>query len=93
MSPVEIMYLIFLGLCLIFIIKSAVTCHHHCRISDAICRYCISMIDQNRFNYEVYYDDMEEFDTTLWRLWDWGYKRILPSDKFEIIKPYMKKEK
>lgn len=38
---------------------------------------------------DVDYDDMENYVVTLWRLWDWGYTRILPKDKFEIIKPYI----
>ena len=39
---------------------------------------------------KVFTSDLEEFDETLKRWWDWGCKRILPSDKFEIIKPYLK---
>ena len=38
----------------------------------------------------VDYDDKEDYDKTFWRLWDWGHTRILPKDKFEIIKPYIK---
>lgn len=37
------------------------------------------------------FDDMEPFERTLLRFWDWGYTRILPTEKFEIIKPYIKK--
>lgn len=28
-------------------------------------------------------------EVTFYRWWDWGYTRILPKDKFEIIKPYL----
>jgi hypothetical protein len=35
-------------------------------------------------------DAMEDYDDTLFRLWDWGYKRILPKQYFELIKPYIK---
>lgn len=38
----------------------------------------------------VNYDDVEEYDSTLYRFWDWGYKNILPKEKYEIIKPYIK---
>lgn len=36
---------------------------------------------------------MEDFDKTLFRLWDWGYKNILPKEDFELIKPYLKGER
>jgi hypothetical protein len=41
--------------------------------------------------YEVGYDDMRDYDSTVMRIFDWGYKNILPEDKFEIIKPYIHK--
>jgi hypothetical protein len=42
-------------------------------------------------DWDLYFNDIEPFERTVFRLWDWGYKRILPKDKFEIIKPYLKK--
>ena len=39
----------------------------------------------------VDFDEMEPLERTLFRFWDWGYTRILPVEKFEIIKPYIKK--
>jgi hypothetical protein len=41
---------------------------------------------------EVDYSDMEPYEKTLNRFYDWGYTRILPKDKFEIIKPLIEKE-
>lgn len=38
---------------------------------------------------EVSYEDMEDLNATTRRIWDWGYTRILPQEKFEIIKPYI----
>lgn len=35
------------------------------------------------------YKDMECYAKTLFRLWDWGYTRILPKEKFEMIKRYI----
>lgn len=80
---------VMLALVIVIMIKNEVTYHHHMMILKAIKKY------QNVcFNYEkkndVDYDDMENYVVTLWRLWDWGYTRILPKDKFEIIKPYIK---
>lgn len=33
--------------------------------------------------------ELEGLEDTMWRLWDWGYKNILPKDDYELIKPYM----
>ena len=35
----------------------------------------------------------ESYTETLFRLWDWGYTRILPEKEYEIIKPYLQKGK
>lgn len=37
----------------------------------------------------VNYSDIECYFKTVFRLWDWGYTRILPEDKFKLIKPYI----
>lgn len=50
-------------------------------------------IDEYHYVPAVSFEDHESFEKTLWRLWDWGYTRILPKDKFEIIKPYIKGNK
>jgi hypothetical protein len=46
-------------------------------------------IENHNYSYLVDYNDEESYEKTLFRLWDWGYTRILPKDKFEIIKPYI----
>lgn len=35
------------------------------------------------------YDNMEPYDKTFRRFWDWGYKRILPPEKFKLVEPYI----
>lgn len=64
-------------------------------ICRAIYKYHMEMIRQGngKGKYLVEYDDMENYDRTLFRFWDWGYKHILPPEKFEIIKPYIEVEK
>ena len=83
----------------IVLIKNAVTYHNFNIISDAIYKYSIDAIDKAVKNgtildgvkYEVEYDDMRDYNSTVMRIFDWGYKNILPEDKFEIIKPYIHK--
>ena len=38
-------------------------------------------------------NNTEEYNKTLWRLWDFGYKNILPKADYELIKPYIQKGK
>ena len=81
----------------IMIVKNAFTCRNHHTICDAIFGYRMDVCEHHDYStgdtppYEVSWDDMEHYDKTLFRLWDWGYTRILPADKFEIVKPYIKK--
>lgn len=41
----------------------------------------------------VDYKDMRPYDEVFFRFFDWGYKNILPPDKFELIKPYIAEAK
>ena len=69
-------------------IREEITFKNHSKIIKAIRGYqCVcrstgrkSMVD---------YDDMEAFDQTMERVYDWGCKKILPKDKFELIKPFL----
>ena len=69
--------------------KNDITYENRCKIIDAILYYKIKCIDSEE---EALVDnsDMESYDKTLYRLWDWGYTRILPEEKYEIIKPFIK---
>lgn len=90
-------YIWFSLLCSVFVftvfmlIKSCNTCHNRIKILNGISMYIEDCWLTNDLSPDVDYDDMEEYDDTLFRLWDWGYKRILPKEKFEIIKPYIEK--
>lgn len=81
-------------LALIFIIKTCLAGYYHCKIINAISDYNIDQIKKGFYVdlNNCLYDDMESLEATIFRLWDWGYKRILPKDKFETIKPHLKKK-
>lgn len=84
--------MVVLILCGIAIEKNMNTYDNHDKIDEAIYKYksiCIQNHDWDAL-YRVEYKDTEHYMKTFWRLWDWGYTRILPKDKFEIIKPYIK---
>ena len=76
-------------LCLLAMCKNVNTYIQLSRIGDAIFRYRIDLVSRHIYESEVEYDDARSYIKTFLRFWDWGYKHILPRDKFEIIKPYI----
>lgn len=79
-----------------FLIKNGITYRWHVLITNAIFLYhvdCESNLEIDLREKIVSYNDLESYDATLFRFWDWGYKHILPKEKFEIIEPYIKKVK
>lgn len=87
---------VFLIILLIFwlfiVIRIHVVFHKSDVIIEAIYQYKIHCIEKRMFSEmdSIRYSDMEKVGRTLLRFWDWGYTRILPKDKFEMIKPYIK---
>ena len=90
---ITILFLIGIALILSYailaILKSNNTYKNRRIILDAIHLYSMDCLKNNRCA-DISYTDMEEYDTTLYRWWDWGYTRILPEYKFDLIKPYIK---
>ena len=71
----------------LFLIKNEVTRNCRVIIVEAIEAYLLDHINETTL---VDFDDMESHNDTFSRFWDWGYTRILPKDKYELIKPYIK---
>lgn len=77
---------------ILLLIKNLVTLRNHNIIDEAIFNYRVNSIRKGEFvNYSVDYIDSEDYEKTFFRFWDWGYTRILPKEKYEIIKPFIKK--
>lgn len=72
----------------IFWAKTFVTGINRWVIADAILAYQMERIYDGK-EFCVTQDDQEDFNDTLWRLWDWSYNRILDEDKYRTIKPYI----
>lgn len=86
--------LILCGLTLIFLeilmCKNKNTCKNQIIITHAIGEYHRAMIKCGAFDkILVDYEDMRDYNKTLWRIFDWGYTHILPKDKYEIIKRFI----
>lgn len=69
--------------------KNCNTCGQQTRIAEAIFNYQIDCIHEG-VKPRVDYDDMENYEITLFRFWDWSYEHILSKEKFELVKPYIK---
>lgn len=83
----------------VMLFKNEATYRNHMILVNAIFLYRMDVCEHHDYStcdvphYEVSWGDMARYNKTLFRLWDWGYTRILPADKFEIIKPYIAKAK
>lgn len=83
--------LIIISFATIMVIKNNVTSEQRCKIIDAIFAYQCKYHDEHgKKDSSVWFDDMCSYRRTLWRLHDWGHKHIIPADKFEKIKSYIK---
>ena len=67
------------------LIKNEVTYRRHRTIAMAIYEYELYCLDHD-LQVKVTYNDMESYDDTFKRFWDFGLTRILPKEKFDIIK-------
>lgn len=74
--------------CVFGLIRNEVVGSQRSRIIDAIHKYHLDCLRKD-VEECVSYCDMETYDDTMLRFWDFGYTNILPKDKFEIIKPYI----
>lgn len=80
--------------CLFFLIKNNNTYVQHTKISHAIYEYQVYCIYNKPRDYDsdkdVTYSDEEEYSKTLFRIFDWGCENILPKEKYELVKQYIK---
>lgn len=90
MAAEKIIVLCVLALCAVAMIRNVVAFKNGTIIIEAIYKYRLSMIDAGVYVFAVSYEDMEPYGKTMLRLWDFGYTKILPPDKYEPIKPYIK---
>lgn len=82
---------IILLLDIVLIFKNSNTFENHNKVSDAIYKYNVYII-YNEKTWEdklIEYDCMESYNKTFFRLYDWGYQRIVSKDVYEKIKSYL----
>ena len=81
----------------VMIIKLEVAHHWHMKILDAIHDYIMRKVMNKEYHsWEALEADkrmmyeIEPLQDTVYRLLDWGYKRIVPPETLEKIRPYIK---
>lgn len=76
--------------CVMMIIKNNVNYKNHNKILNAIDNYNFDMIKQGKPENVIHCgDEIKNYDKILNNIFDWGYKNILPKDKFEKIRNYI----
>jgi len=81
-----------IGLCFcgIMLHKNNVTGKNYNKILNAIYKYSLDQLNNGNLEDLTYlYDKIEPYQKTLYRLWDYGYKNIVPKDVFDKIEPYI----
>lgn len=73
-------------LSLFFLVRNLIVYRNYIKIIDAIFKYRVESFTNN----SVSYYHMENYLKTFLRFWDFGYKHILPEEKYKIIEPYLK---
>lgn len=84
---IELLLFVFICVNVFYLLKNYITYRNRAIIIYAIYLYAY----KNNLVVTYIYDYMESYDQTLFRLWDFGYRRILPPDQFEEIEPYIRK--
>ena len=92
MRPIDIVSICLIAFWVFVFIKNGVTYYMQEKIGDAILAYQLDRIRKGDIHGSdlVSVWDIERYEKTLFRFWDWGYTRILPPEKFELIKPFIK---
>lgn len=80
--------LVVLFVLILMTIKNEITFKRRMKVLNAITAYrSLSIFGGNKPKVE--FDDMYSYDYTFYCIWDWGYKHILPKNKYELIKDYI----
>lgn len=75
-------------ICIFLVVKNIRTYFVRSKVAMAICQYRIDNVVS--VSYWINTDRMEDYNKTLFRFWDWGYKRIVPKEIYNRIKDYIK---
>jgi hypothetical protein len=75
--------------CGLLMIRNELAYKQFIRLSDAVYSYINECILQE-IQPVVQFSDFANYDDIASRVWDWSDRDILPPEKYEIIKPFIK---
>lgn len=82
-----LVWLIVFGVC-----KIIQTSENFSIVLNSIYLYKLHCIDESK-KPMVDYDDMKPYSLSVLKILDWGYKHILPPEKYEIVEPFIQRSK
>lgn len=72
--------------------KNNNTYKNHMIILNAIAKYNWAAILEDQCDKRIEYACIESYYKTLFNLFDWGYKNLVPRDVYKRIEPFIDKE-
>lgn len=83
----------FLVVILAILLKFVVTELNFTKIEDSIFKYHLTQMVEGTYDPdECLYKYEKSVVKVFLNSFDWGYKHILPPDKYELVKPYLENE-
>lgn len=89
MSIGDIICTAIIALAVLFLVKNVVTLHQFTKINNAIFCYNTNLSTSSYWQNRIDYGCTKPYVVVLLKFWDWGYKHILPKDKYELVKNYI----
>lgn len=86
-AVIMLFLVLWLVLEIVILFKNENTYKQHTKILEAISAWW--EVTHNTSKAIEYMQSLEKYSKTLYRLWDWGCRRIVPKDVYDEIKPYI----
>lgn len=76
----------------VLLLKNNNTYKNHIILLNAIAEHNRAAIMEDRYDKCISYGCIESYYTTLFNLFDWGYKNLVPRDVYKRIEPFIDEE-
>lgn len=86
----SLMSLFLMILSLVAMVKDTYSFRAYRTIHNAISEWGLDNPNVSEKEFVEMFHSMREYPKPFSRLFDWGYKNILPADKFEVIEPFIR---
>lgn len=73
-------------------LKNNNTYKNHIILLNAIAEHNCAVILEDQCDKRISYECIESYYKTLFNLFDWGYKNLVPRDVYKRIEPFIDKE-